>query len=114
LTGTDVLLGVRHSAPRHTYTCLLPAGSTVLLHTDGLVERRGQDIDDGLGRLYRRLRTHRARSPQDLLSRAADISGQYDDITMLAVRIPRIAVPGTGVAPARVFDGREASSCERP
>jgi hypothetical protein len=60
------------------------------------------------------LRTHRARSPRDLLSRAADISGQYDDITMLAVRIPRIAVPGTGVAPARVFDGREASSCERP
>jgi hypothetical protein len=60
------------------------------------------------------LRTHRARSPRDLLSRAADNSGQYDDITMLAVRIPRIAVPGTGVAPARVFDGREASSCERP
>ena len=89
LSGTDVLLGVRRSAPRHTYTCLPAAGSTVLLHTDGLVERRGQNIDGGFARLHRRLRTAGARSPRDLLTRVADIiDHRSDDITMVAVRIP--------------------------
>ncbi|MCG5214971.1 SpoIIE family protein phosphatase [Streptosporangium soli] len=34
----------------------LPPGSTIVLYTDGLVERRGEPIDAGLRRLARRLR----------------------------------------------------------
>ncbi|HVM65647.1 MAG TPA: SpoIIE family protein phosphatase [Acidimicrobiales bacterium] len=62
---------------------------TLLAFTDGLVERRGEDIDDGL----RRLRDHAAglRGPLDdaLLARLADRlrqAGHDDDVTVLAVR----------------------------
>ncbi|WP_433129098.1 PP2C family protein-serine/threonine phosphatase [Micromonospora sp. CA-240977] len=88
LTGHDLLLGIRCGAPRHTYTYSLPAGSTVLLHTDGLVESRGENLDDGLGRLYRCLRT--TGGPEELLAAAcgAQSEPRSDDIAILAVRIP--------------------------
>jgi PAS domain S-box-containing protein len=46
-----VLLGLDPAAPRHEAVFTLPQGSTVLLYTDGLVERRGEDIDVGIARL---------------------------------------------------------------
>ncbi len=46
-----VLLGLDPDAPRHDAVFTLPKGSTVLLYTDGLVERRGEDIDVGIARL---------------------------------------------------------------
>jgi phosphoserine phosphatase RsbU/P len=90
LTGNDMLLGARRGSPRHTYTAPLPAGSTVLLHTDGLVEKRGQTIDDSFDRLYRRLRVRNFGMPRDLLTRLAGEmpADRDDDIAMLAVRIP--------------------------
>jgi anti-sigma regulatory factor (Ser/Thr protein kinase)/putative methionine-R-sulfoxide reductase with GAF domain len=36
---------------RHNTVVELPAGSTLVLYTDGLVERRGERLDDGLERL---------------------------------------------------------------
>ena len=36
---------------RQEHTAVLPDGSTLLLFTDGLVERRGESLDDGLARL---------------------------------------------------------------
>ena len=42
---------------RTRLTVVLPAGSTVLLYTDGLVERRDQPFDDGSTRSARRWRT---------------------------------------------------------
>ncbi|WP_127502446.1 PP2C family protein-serine/threonine phosphatase [Actinoplanes solisilvae] len=90
LTGNDMLLGARRGSPRHTYTAPLAAGSTVLLHTDGLVENRAQNIDEGFTRLYRRLSIRNFGVPRDLLTRlAAEMPGdRADDIAMLAVRIP--------------------------
>ena len=89
LTGNDVLLGARRFAPRHTYAHRLPPGSTLLLHTDGLVERAGQDIDEGLRHLYRRLRRCGEADLEDLLTCARGPSRvPTDDIAMLAVRIP--------------------------
>lgn len=41
------LLGVRAGRPEDR-EFVLPPGSTLVLYTDGLVERRGADIDDGL------------------------------------------------------------------
>jgi PAS domain S-box-containing protein len=38
-------------------TVLLPEGATVTLYTDGLVEHRGSNIDDGIDRLARALET---------------------------------------------------------
>ncbi len=90
LTGHDMLLGARRGSPRHTYTAPLPPGSTVLLHTDGLVENRAHTIDEGFATLYRRLGRRTYGLPRDLLTRlSTEIAGdRSDDIAMLAVRVP--------------------------
>jgi serine phosphatase RsbU (regulator of sigma subunit)/DNA-binding response OmpR family regulator/anti-sigma regulatory factor (Ser/Thr protein kinase) len=72
----------------------LPAGSTVLLYTDGLVERRGEPIDAGLARLRESLRE----APEDLerlcshlLARAPSAAVTLDDVALLAVRRAPVA-----------------------
>jgi serine phosphatase RsbU (regulator of sigma subunit) len=47
----DLLLGVEADTRRHTHAVVLRPGATVLLYTDGLVERRGSDLDAGFDRL---------------------------------------------------------------
>jgi serine/threonine-protein kinase RsbW len=46
-------LGVAPLAPsaRREQSAVLPPGAALLLYSDGLVERRGRDLDDGLARL---------------------------------------------------------------
>ena len=44
----DLLLGVDPTRPRADHEHELPPGSTVLLYTDGLIERRGVPLDDGV------------------------------------------------------------------
>ncbi|MFF3863085.1 SpoIIE family protein phosphatase [Streptomyces sp. NPDC002209] len=69
----------------------LPPGSTVLLYTDGLIERRGQDIDDSVARLVALFARHGDRPLADLLrlisSRLAD-PDPGDDVVVLALRVP--------------------------
>lgn len=48
-----LLPDTRHSTAVHP----LPPGSTLLLYTDGLVERRNEDLTDGLDRLRRHAST---------------------------------------------------------
>ena len=90
LTGNDMLLGVNRFARRHTWTYPLPAGSTVLLHTDGLVDHRGRRVDDGSALLHRRLRTARRARVEHLLEDViAGVPARHaDDIALLAVRVP--------------------------
>lgn len=97
LTGNDLLLGARRFARRRTWTAPLAGGSTVLLHTDGLVERSSGAVDDGTASLHRRLRTARRTRLPDLLEDAvADIGAdRTDDIAMLAVRLPPDGSPGS-------------------
>jgi phosphoserine phosphatase RsbU/P len=69
----------------------VPAGTTVLLYTDGLVERRAEDIDVGLQRLVDVV-TGLGALPLEqwcdaLLDRMAP-SRQEDDLVLLAVRTP--------------------------
>ncbi|MCZ2847226.1 SpoIIE family protein phosphatase [Modestobacter sp. VKM Ac-2978] len=47
----DLLLGVEPTAQRQDHVRTIPRGSTVLLYTDGLVERRDQLFDTGVERL---------------------------------------------------------------
>jgi serine phosphatase RsbU (regulator of sigma subunit) len=47
----DLILGLDAQTSRHEHTKLLPPGSTVVFYTDGLIERRGEHLDDGLARL---------------------------------------------------------------
>jgi serine phosphatase RsbU (regulator of sigma subunit) len=44
----DILLGVHPDAARHDHVADLPPGSTLLLFTDGLVERRRRPLLEGL------------------------------------------------------------------
>jgi serine phosphatase RsbU (regulator of sigma subunit)/anti-sigma regulatory factor (Ser/Thr protein kinase) len=66
----------------------LEPGSTVLLYTDGLVERRGESIDTGLERL-RAAVAEVPREPQELCDRLLETlvdSALADDVALLAVR----------------------------
>ncbi|MEV0123318.1 SpoIIE family protein phosphatase [Streptomyces sp. NPDC050703] len=86
--GSGLLLGVEPTMPRRTAATVLPARSTVLLYTDGLIERRDEPLDRGLDRL-RRYATRLAREPLEtfcdelLIGLGADSA---DDIAVLAIR----------------------------
>jgi sigma-B regulation protein RsbU (phosphoserine phosphatase) len=89
LPGHDMLLGACPDVARRTYTRRVPAGSIVLLHTDGLVEDRGRHIDDGFEALHQRLRGSVATGLDGLLDDAVGMVQQKraDDIALLVVRI---------------------------
>jgi GAF domain-containing protein len=66
-----------------------PAGSTLLLYTDGLIERRGENIDSGLERLVRCAPTLAGADLSAALAGLVDamrVDSWDDDITALAVR----------------------------
>jgi len=48
---TDLPVGLPRPRSRHSVTVDLPVGGGLVLYTDGLVERRTEPLDEGLGRL---------------------------------------------------------------
>jgi serine phosphatase RsbU (regulator of sigma subunit)/anti-sigma regulatory factor (Ser/Thr protein kinase) len=69
-------------------------GSMFVLYTDGLVESRGQDIDDGLGRLQKVFTAESVAGSMEDLCKAI-LAGAYaeqhrDDIAVLVARLARI------------------------
>ena len=86
----DLMLGVDSAAQRAEALIDLPPGSTVLMYTDGLIERHGSTIDDGMARLVAQLATL-ARGPLEELCDAV-LDGMLrgtprDDVAIVAVRI---------------------------
>ncbi|MGY1749047.1 SpoIIE family protein phosphatase [Modestobacter sp. SYSU DS0511] len=87
-----LMLGVDTASARGETTVELPPGATVLLYTDGLVERSGSDLDVGVGRLHR-LATELAHLPLEelcdqLLERLVE-GHPADDVALVAVRLNR-------------------------
>jgi PAS domain S-box-containing protein len=83
----DLMLGVRPESRRSQHTVAVPDGSTLLLYTDGLVERRDQDLDDGIEQLRTLLSRTGGQPPGqtcDTLLRHRLTAGE-DDIALLAV-----------------------------
>ena len=72
----------------------LPVGTVLLLYSDGLVERRGRTIDEGLEELLRAAREG-PREPEELvehvLSQMVGGEERGDDIALLAVRLLAVA-----------------------
>ncbi|MFJ3659753.1 PP2C family protein-serine/threonine phosphatase [Streptomyces sp. NPDC090119] len=88
-----MVLGVDPEAQRVGASAVLPPGGTLLLYTDGLVERRGEPLDHSLTRL----RQHAAA----LVDRNLDVMCEElltglapdaeDDVAMIALRLPTSA-----------------------
>ncbi|WP_070009274.1 PP2C family protein-serine/threonine phosphatase [Streptomyces abyssalis] len=97
-TEPGLPLGVDPARPRLDTICSLSEGTTVVLFTDGLVERTDQPIDLGLASLAA-IAERSARLPLDELCRtlADQHPGDgHDDIAILALRMP--APPHDGSA----------------
>ncbi|WP_185994465.1 SpoIIE family protein phosphatase [Nocardioides campestrisoli] len=88
----DLLLGLDADFPRDDHTTTLPVGALLLLYTDGLVERRGQDLDDGVDELCGVLLEEASRAPDlgalldSLLERMLPPQSE-DDVALVAVRV---------------------------
>ncbi|MEV4476333.1 SpoIIE family protein phosphatase [Nonomuraea sp. NPDC049504] len=95
--AANPLLGVVFDQPYDSAVEPLPPGSTVLLYTDGLVERPGEDLGRGLERLREQASAF-ARRPLDgfcdglLNSLLATTS--TDDIALIALRVPTGSTSG--------------------
>jgi serine phosphatase RsbU (regulator of sigma subunit) len=86
----DLLLGVDPRQPRTDHGTLLPPGSTVLLHTDGLVERRDRDIDQGTAALVEVLGECAGLPLDELCDRVLArlfLPDAEDDVAVLAFRL---------------------------
>jgi serine phosphatase RsbU (regulator of sigma subunit) len=86
----ELLTGVHTGAVRRDHVVTLPRGTTVLLYTDGLVERRDQLFDTGIARLREELTALRDRPvaelADDLLARLLPDRAE-DDVALIVVRL---------------------------
>jgi serine phosphatase RsbU (regulator of sigma subunit) len=79
---------------------MLPAGSTLLLYTDGLIERRRESLDIGIDRAVAALVRCRASAPDDLADRLTAqllADGHADDVAFLIYRQPQSAADSAAI-----------------
>lgn len=90
--ATDPPLGasLEHTI-RPEATTPFDEGATLVLYTDGLIERRTEDIDTGLARLADALTRHRRADPEDLadalLAELLPPTGNADDTALVVIRL---------------------------
>lgn len=90
--GRSVPLATFETLRRPEATTPLPPGSTLVLFTDGLVERRGEDIDEGFTKIAETLADTAEKLPREVadsvLSALRPDGGYDDDIAMVVYRQP--------------------------
>src|SRR5919202_2120514 len=86
----ELLLGAGGDRPRSTATVALPPNATLLLYTDGLIERRDRSLDHGLAALRSGAADLADRSVEELCDEllARFAAAPDDDVCLLAVRTP--------------------------
>jgi PAS domain S-box-containing protein len=119
LTGlrAELLLGVDDSAPRRDVEATLSRGSVLVLFTDGLVERRDADLDEGIERLSQALEELAGRDLDELcdelLARMLPADPD-DDVALIAIALrrqdrPRRVEAGPNRVPSDVPDSPEVA-----
>ncbi|MCV7402847.1 SpoIIE family protein phosphatase [Mycobacterium fragae] len=88
----SVPLAVQHKGSRPQTSVVLPPGSTLMLYTDGLVERRDASIDDGIAQVAE-IVANGMHQPVDavaesLLAEMAPAAGYDDDVAIVVYRRP--------------------------
>lgn len=108
--GRSVPLAIRPGHPRPEETCVVPPRATLLLYTDGLVERRRRALETGIGLAGDAVREGRAVPVEELattvMTRLAPEGGYDDDVALLLYRHPgplEVTFPAesTQLAPVR-------------
>nr|WP_246314741.1 SpoIIE family protein phosphatase [Kineococcus aurantiacus] len=105
-TCDDLMLGVEPTSLRHEHVVDLDPGDLLVLYTDGLVERRGLDLDEGVAAVRAALQARdvlNAGGWADSLLAGTRASGAEDDTALLvlhvdAVSAARAVQAGDGVA----------------
>ncbi|QXG76784.1 SpoIIE family protein phosphatase [Modestobacter sp. L9-4] len=107
----DLLLGVDPGARRADHLHLLQPGSTVLLYTDGLIERPGVPLDEGEAWLVGLLQEIGQLPLEQLCDRVlGELAGRVDDdVALLAIRAHREDRPRPAEAgPVQLPEGHSA------
>jgi PAS domain S-box-containing protein len=90
--GRAIPLGLRPNRVRPESRVTLPARATLLMYTDGLVERRRQSLDLGIARATDLVQDGSGAALDDLaseiMSRLAPDGGYQDDVALLLYRQP--------------------------
>jgi serine phosphatase RsbU (regulator of sigma subunit)/integral membrane sensor domain MASE1 len=91
--GPALCLPGGHDCPQYTQGQTgFDVGDIMLMYTDGLIERRGEDLEDGIARVAERLRAWQPGVPLssfcDELVASLGAEPQLDDICVLAVSRP--------------------------
>jgi serine phosphatase RsbU (regulator of sigma subunit) len=84
-------IGTGAAAGRYDHEVALPAGSTLVLYTDGLVERRHESLDLGFERLLEHLSGCAGMTASEVCSHALavldDLEQTEDDVALMVVRV---------------------------
>jgi GAF domain-containing protein len=89
LETVSALLGLE-TPPRSQNAVRLPAGSTLLGYSDGLVEQRGADLGVGVAALRRVAAEHAGAGVEELAERVLEAlvpQGSDDDVALLVLRV---------------------------
>ncbi|OBF21534.1 SpoIIE family protein phosphatase [Mycobacterium sp. ACS4331] len=85
-------LGLPHRRRRPEASVIIPPRATLVLYTDGLVERRRESLDDGIARAVGVVRDDRSilldGLARQLMSTLTPTSGYQDDVALLLYRQP--------------------------
>ncbi len=90
--GRDIPLGLRTDRPRPEARVTMPPRATLLLYTDGLVERRGQSLDIGIARATGLVQDGSSSAldtlASEVMERLTPPEGYQDDVALLLYRQP--------------------------
>lgn len=90
--GRSTPLAVRPGHPRPSAEYTVPARATLLLYTDGLVERRGRSLTEGIEQAAETVQGGRDTGIEELASRImatlSPVGGYDDDVALLVYRHP--------------------------